>query len=223
LYRGTGNIIPLEIIGKIAVAKRAFDCIISAIALIFLFPILTVLAVAVRLRLGAPIFFRQTRPGLNAQPFSILKFRTMIDAHDSEGNVLPDSARLTPFGRFLRSSSLDELPELWNVLKGEMSLVGPRPLLMEYVPLYNAEQFRRHDVRPGITGWSQVNGRNAVSWDERFNDDSWYVNNQSLLLDLKILILTVRSVVRREGIESSAEMPMPKFTGSTGSCPGKDD
>ena len=160
--------------------------------------------------------FGSSGRGLDAQPFEILKFRTMTDAVGSDGGLLPDKDRLTAFGRFLRSSSLDELPELWNVLKGEMSLVGPRPLLMEYVPFYDKTQMRRHAMRPGITGWSQVNGRNAIGWDEKFALDVWYVDNQTMLLDLKILFMTVASLVRREGINASENVPMPKFTGSKG-------
>jgi lipopolysaccharide/colanic/teichoic acid biosynthesis glycosyltransferase len=196
--------------------KRAFDLLVASVALLLLSPLLLLLALLVRLFLGSPMLFRQTRPGLDAKPFEILKFRTMRDALDTDGQPLPDAQRLTRFGRFLRASSLDELPELWNVLKGEMSLVGPRPLLMEYVPLYSKEQQRRHAVRPGITGWSQVNGRNALSWDEKFAFDIWYVDNVSMRLDLKILLLTVASIVRREGINASADVPMPKFTGSNG-------
>lgn len=197
-------------------AKRAFDLFVSLTGLIVAAPLLLGLALLVRIFLGSPVLFRQVRPGLNAEPFEILKFRTMTDAIGPDGQLLPDSERLTRFGRFLRASSLDELPELWNVLKGEMSLVGPRPLLMEYVPLYNEQQMRRHAMRPGITGWSQVNGRNAISWDEKFALDIWYVDNQSMLLDLKILFMTVASIVKREGINASQDVPMPKFTGSKG-------
>ena len=197
-------------------AKRAFDIIVSLVGLIVAGPVLLIVAVLVRIFLGSPVLFRQQRPGLNAQPFEILKFRTMTDALAADGALLPDSDRLTAFGRFLRASSLDELPELWNVLKGEMSLIGPRPLLMEYVPLYNDTQFRRHAMRPGITGWSQVNGRNAIGWDQKFALDVWYVDNQSMLLDVKILFMTVSSLVRREGINASENVPMPKFTGSKG-------
>jgi lipopolysaccharide/colanic/teichoic acid biosynthesis glycosyltransferase len=196
--------------------KRAFDLIVALAGLIFLLPVLLVVALLVRIFLGSPVLFRQLRPGLDAQPFEILKFRTMLDANGPDGTPLPDTERLTRFGRFLRASSLDELPELWNVLKGEMSLVGPRPLLMEYVPLYTEQQMRRHAVRPGITGWSQVNGRNAIGWDQKFAQDIWYVENQSFLLDLKILVLTVASIIRREGINASESVPMPKFTGSKG-------
>jgi lipopolysaccharide/colanic/teichoic acid biosynthesis glycosyltransferase len=195
-------------------AKRAVDVIISLAGLILAGPVLSIVALLVRMFLGSPVLFRQQRPGLNAKPFEILKFRTMTDAVGADGALLPDKDRLTAFGRFLRSSSLDELPELWNVLKGEMSLIGPRPLLMEYVPLYDQTQMRRHNMRPGITGWSQVNGRNAIGWDEKFALDVWYVDNQSMLLDLKILFMTVASLVRREGINASENVPMPKFTGS---------
>ena len=195
-------------------AKRAFDVLVSLCGLIVAGPVLLVVALLVRVFLGSPVLFRQQRPGLNAKAFEILKFRTMTDAVGADGALLPDKDRLTAFGRFLRSSSLDELPELWNVLKGEMSLVGPRPLLMEYVPLYDETQMRRHNMRPGITGWSQVNGRNAIGWDEKFALDVWYVDNQSMLLDLKILVMTVASLVRREGINASENVPMPKFTGS---------
>ena len=195
-------------------AKRAFDILVSLAGLIIAGPVLLTVALLVRIFLGSPVLFRQQRPGLNAKAFEILKFRTMTDAVGPDGALLPDKDRLTAFGRFLRSSSLDELPELWNVLKGEMSLIGPRPLLMEYVPLYAETQMRRHNMRPGITGWSQVNGRNAIGWDEKFALDVWYVDNQSMLLDLKILIMTVASLVRREGINASEHVPMPKFTGS---------
>ena len=196
--------------------KRAFDIIVSLAGLIFAGPMLIIAALLVRIFLGSPVLFRQQRPGLDAQPFEILKFRTMTDAVGADGALLPDKDRLTAFGRFLRSSSLDELPELWNVLKGEMSLIGPRPLLMEYVPLYTETQMRRHAMRPGITGWSQVNGRNAIGWDEKFALDVWYVDNQSMVLDVKILLMTLASLVRREGINASEDVPMPKFTGSKG-------
>ncbi len=196
--------------------KRALDIVASLVGLLLLSPLLLLLALLVRIFLGSPVLFRQVRPGMDARPFQILKFRTMLDANGPDGEPLPDGQRLTRFGRFLRASSLDELPELWNVLKGEMSLVGPRPLLMEYVPLYDATQRRRHEVRPGITGWSQINGRNAISWDEKFALDIWYVDNRSLWLDVKILFLTVAAIVRRDGINSSEEVPMPKFTGSKG-------
>jgi sugar transferase EpsL len=194
--------------------KRIFDVIAAASALCLFAPVLLVLAVLVRIRLGTPILFSQIRPGLGGRPFRMYKFRTMTDARDAEGNLLPDHVRLTPLGKFLRSSSLDELPELWNVLKGDMSLVGPRPLLMEYLPLYNQRQNRRHEVRPGITGWAQVNGRNAIGWDQKFELDVWYVENQSFWLDLKILFLTVWKVIRRDGISAAGEATMPKFTGT---------
>lgn len=195
-------------------SKRLFDLLVSATALLLLAPLLALIAWQVRRRLGAPVLFRQLRPGRNGMPFEIVKFRTMRDAVDAHGEPLPDHERLTPFGRWLRASSIDELPELWNVLKGDMSLVGPRPLLMEYLPLYDAEQFRRHAVRPGVTGWAQVNGRNALSWEEKFRLDLWYVDHQSFALDLKILALTLAKVLAREGISAAGEATMPKFTGS---------
>lgn len=194
--------------------KRLFDIMASAIGLLLLSPVIAVIAFQIRRKLGSPVLFRQTRPGKDGKPFEMIKFRTMLDAVDEEGNPLPDAQRMTPFGAFLRSTSLDELPELWNVLKGDMSLVGPRPLLMEYLPLYSPEQFRRHEVRPGITGWAQVNGRNAISWEEKFKLDVWYVDNRSFWLDLKILYLTVKKVVVREGISGEGEVTMSKFTGS---------
>lgn len=194
--------------------KRLFDITAATLALLLLGLPLLVLAWQVRRKLGSPVLFRQVRPGLRGQPFEMVKFRTMTDARGPDGQLLPDAERLTAFGRFLRSSSLDELPELWNVLKGEMSLVGPRPLLMEYLPLYSREQARRHEVRPGITGWAQVNGRNALSWDDKFKLDVWYVDHRSLWLDIKILWLTVRKVVVREGISAAGEATMPKFTGT---------
>ncbi|AKV95084.1 sugar transferase [Marinobacter sp. CP1] len=195
-------------------SKRFFDLIVSLIALIVLLPVIFLVAVQIRRKLGSPIFFRQTRPGKNGKPFEMIKFRTMLDAVDSKRNPLPDDQRMTPFGKLLRSTSLDELPELWNVLKGEMSLVGPRPLLMEYLPLYSEEQYRRHDVRPGVTGWAQVNGRNAISWEDKFRLDVWYVDNQSFLLDLKILFLTIKKVLVRDGISGEGEATMSKFTGN---------
>lgn len=194
--------------------KRLFDLTASIVLLLLLAPAIALLALQVASKLGRPVMFRQTRPGLHGKPFRMVKFRTMTDKRGLDGKLLPDAERLTPFGLWLRSSSLDELPELWNVLKGEMSLVGPRPLLMEYLPLYNAEQARRHEVRPGITGWAQVNGRNALSWEEKFRLDVWYVDNRSLGLDIKILWLTVRKVLLREGISAAGEATMPKFTGS---------
>jgi len=194
--------------------KRTIDILGSAFGLLLFSPVLVVVAAWVRLRLGSPILFRQVRPGLGGQPFQMLKFRTMLDAVDAAGQPLPDGERMTGLGRFLRSSSLDELPELWNVLKGDMSLVGPRPLLMEYLPLYSPQQARRHDVRPGVSGWAQINGRNSVSWDDKFAMDVWYVQNQSLLLDLQIIALTVIKVVKRDGISAAGEATVSKFAGS---------
>jgi lipopolysaccharide/colanic/teichoic acid biosynthesis glycosyltransferase len=193
--------------------KRLFDIVCSALALLLLWPLLMALFILIRIYLGSPALFRQQRPGLHGRPFMMVKFRTMLDAVDGNGDPLPDELRLTRFGRFLRGTSLDELPELWNVLKGEMSLVGPRPLLMEYLPLYSAEQARRHEVRPGITGWAQVNGRNALSWPEKFALDVWYVDNRSLLLDIRILMLTVKKVFIREGISADGQATMSRFTG----------
>ena len=201
--------------------KRLFDFLLALLALLLLALPLLVLALLVRRKLGSPVLFRQTRPGLHGQPFEMVKFRTMTDARGADGALLPDAVRLTPFGRFLRASSLDELPELWNVLKGEMSLVGPRPLLMEYLPLYSAEQYRRHEVRPGVTGWAQVNGRNAISWEEKFALDVWYVEQQSLALDIKILWLTVKKVLLRDGISAAGEATMAKFTGVSGAADKK--
>jgi lipopolysaccharide/colanic/teichoic acid biosynthesis glycosyltransferase len=199
--------------------KRMFDIAAASSALLALAPVYAVTAYKVKKNLGSPVLFRQVRPGLDGKPFEMLKFRSMKDAVDSEGNVLPDSERLTDFGKRLRDSSLDELPELWNVIKGDMSLVGPRPLLMEYLPLYNDEQKRRHHVRPGITGYAQVNGRNAIGWDEKFALDAWYVENQSLWLDIKILAKTVKKVVIKDGISAEGEATMPKFTGSMAAEP----
>lgn len=193
--------------------KRVLDVVGAGVGLLVLSPVLIIVSLMVRRQMGAPVFFRQTRPGLGGKPFQMIKFRTMRDAIDANGNPLPDSERLTRLGRFLRSSSLDELPELWNVLKGDMSLVGPRPLLVEYLPLYSKEQARRHEVRPGVTGWAQINGRNAISWDEKFALDVWYVDNRNLKLDLKIIWLTIRKVVKREGISAAGEATMPRFTG----------
>ena len=193
--------------------KRIFDIAAALLAGILLCIPLLFLIWQVRRKLGGPVFFRQIRPGLHGQPFLMVKFRTMTDKRGLDGQLLPDAARLTVFGRFLRASSLDELPELWNVLKGDMSLVGPRPLLMEYLPLYSPEQTRRHEVRPGITGWAQVNGRNALSWEEKFKLDVWYADHRSLWLDVKILCLTVRKVLVREGISGDGEATMSKFTG----------
>jgi len=194
--------------------KRLFDIVAASLGLLLLSPAIAVVAYMIRRRLGSPILFRQVRPGMNGKPFEMVKFRTMRDAVDAHGNALPDAQRMTPFGSFLRSSSLDELPELWNVIKGDMSLVGPRPLLMEYLPLYNTEQLRRHDVRPGVTGWAQINGRNALTWEEKFKLDTWYVDNRSFWLDLKIIFLTVRKVLLRDGISAQGEATMSKFTGS---------
>ena len=194
--------------------KRAFDIAASTSALVVLSPVLAITAYKVKKELGSPVLFRQTRPGLHGKPFEMIKFRTMKDATDKEGNALPDSQRLTEFGKKLRASSLDELPELWNVLKGDMSLVGPRPLLMEYLPLYNAEQAKRHNVRPGVTGYAQVNGRNSLSWEDKFKLDTWYVEHQSFLLDLKILLKTVKKVIIKDGISAEGEATMTKFTGS---------
>ncbi len=193
--------------------KRLFDLLMAGIALLVFSPILLVVSILVRLKLGSPILFSQVRPGLNSQPFKMFKFRTMLDVIDAHGYVLPDDQRLTPFGSLLRSTSLDELPGLWNVLKGDMSLVGPRPLLVEYLPLYTPEQAKRHNVRPGVTGWAQVNGRNAISWEQKFKLDSWYVENQSFWLDLKIILLTIRKVVKRDGISAEGEVTMSKFEG----------
>jgi hypothetical protein len=201
-------------VGKVVkVLKRQFDLVLALLGLLILSPFLMVLMLLIRLKLGAPVFFTQTRPGKDGDPFRMVKFRSMTDARGADGELLPDAVRITPFGRFLRTSSLDELPELWNVLKGDMSLVGPRPLLMEYLPLYTPEQARRHAVRPGITGWAQVNGRNALSWDDKFKLDVWYVDNQTLWLDIKILWLTVRKVMVSEGISAVGEATMSKFTG----------
>jgi len=194
--------------------KRLFDVVAAGLGLLVLSPVIAVVALLVRRRLGSPVFFRQVRPGLDGKPFEMVKFRTMRDALDAQGNPLPDDQRMAPFGTLLRSSSLDELPELWNVVKGDMSLVGPRPLLMEYVPLYDAMQVRRHEVRPGVTGWAQINGRNALSWEEKFKLDVWYVDNRSFWLDLKILFLTVKKVLVRDGISGEGEVTMSKFTGS---------
>ena len=194
--------------------KRFIDISASLCALILLAPVMAIVAWNIRKKLGSPVLFRQVRPGRDGKPFEMVKFRTMRDAVDSDGNPLEDAQRMTPFGAFLRASSLDELPELWNVLKGDMSLVGPRPLLMEYLPLYSAEQNRRHELRPGVTGWAQVNGRNALSWDEKFKLDIWYVDNQSLWLDLRIIFMTVKKVVVKEGISASGEVTMSKFTGN---------
>lgn len=193
--------------------KRIFDILMAFTLLILLIGPLLVLAIMIRCKLGSPILFSQNRPGLNGVPFTLFKFRTMTDAVDAQGHLLSDENRLTPFGRLLRRTSLDELPELWNVLRGDMSLVGPRPLLMEYLPLYTQDQSRRHEVRPGITGWAQVNGRNLLSWDERFRLDVWYVDHHSVLLDIKILFITIKKVFKREGISAKGDATMPKFKG----------
>lgn len=194
--------------------KRIFDVVSVLAAIFFLWPILLLLVCLIRIKLGAPVFFTQIRPGMHGNPFCMIKFRTMTDARNSQGQLLPDADRLRPFGQFLRSTSLDELPGLWSVLKGDMSLVGPRPLLMEYLPLYSPKQARRHEVRPGITGWAQVNGRNAISWEEKFKLDVWYVDNRSLCLDIKILLMTVKKVLVREGISATGEATMTPFRGS---------
>jgi sugar transferase EpsL len=191
--------------------KRVFDFCFTLIAVFFLSPLLIVLALMVRLILGKPVLFRQHRPGIHGRPFTIYKFRTMTEACDAHGNLLPDGERLTRFGRFLRSTSLDELPELFNVLKGDMSLVGPRPLLMQYIDRYTPEQARRHEVKPGLTGWSQVNGRNAISWEEKFRLDVWYVDNRSIWLDLKIIFITAWMIIRREGINQPGQPTMEEF------------
>lgn len=194
--------------------KRSFDVLVSFSALILVSPLLILLSVLIRIDLGRSILFVQDRPGLNGRLFPLIKFRTMVDARDDQGQSLPDSVRLTPFGKWLRASSLDELPELWNVLRGDMSLVGPRPLLVQYLPLYSIEQARRHDVRPGITGWAQVNGRNALTWNEKFALDIWYVDNQSFRLDIGILVRTMVKVLAREGISADGEATMPPFEGN---------
>ncbi|MBT1258750.1 sugar transferase [Pseudomonas sp. VS40] len=194
--------------------KRIFDIVASTIGLIILSPVIAFTAWRIRKRLGSPVLFRQVRPGLGGKPFEMIKFRTMRDAVNRDGRPLPDAERMTPYGAFLRATSLDELPELINVLKGDMSLVGPRPLLMEYLPLYSPEQFRRHEVKPGVTGWAQINGRNELSWDDKFKLDVWYVNNRSFWLDIKIIFLTVKKVVVRDGISAAGEATMSKFTGN---------
>ena len=194
--------------------KRLLDIIIASIALILLSPLYFYVAHKVKKNLGSPVLFRQVRPGLHGKPFEMIKFRSMKDAVDAQGNLLPDSERLTPFGKMLRSSSLDEMPELWNVIKGDMSIVGPRPLLMEYLPLYNQEQAKRHLVRPGMTGHAQVNGRNAISWEEKFKLDTWYVENQSVWLDFKIMLKTVKKVLAKDDINAENDATMPKFSGN---------
>jgi sugar transferase EpsL len=200
---------------------RIFNLAATTLGLFAIWPLVMILALLVRIKLGSPILFRQQRPGLHGRPFMMYKFRTMTDERDADGNLLPDVNRLTPFGKFLRSSSLDELPELINVLKGDMSLVGPRPLLMEYLPLYSPEQARRHELRPGITGWAQVNGRNAISWEEKFRLDVWYVDHQSFFLDLKILYMTFAKVFKREGISQEGQATMEAFRGSQSELHGE--
>ena len=195
--------------------KRLLDIVIASSALVLLSPVYAFVAYKVRKNLGSPVLFRQVRPGLNGKPFEMIKFRSMKDAVDAQGNPLPDRERLTPFGQMLRSSSLDEMPELWNVIKGEMSIVGPRPLLMEYLPLYNEQQAKRHNVRPGITGYAQVNGRNAISWEKKFELDTWYVENRSLWLDFKIMLKTVQKVLSKDDISAEGEATMSKFTGTS--------
>ncbi|MEI4801774.1 sugar transferase [Bacillus sp. NPDC077411] len=193
--------------------KRIFDLLISLFLLLCLSSVIVVVAVLVRLKLGSPIIFKQQRPGLHGKPFYLYKFRTMTDERDNQGKSLPDQVRLTTFGKFLRKCSLDELPQLINVVKGDLSLVGPRPLLMEYLSLYSSEQAKRHDVKPGITGWAQVNGRNAITWEEKFKLDVWYVNNQSFLIDMKILFLTLIKVFKSEGVNQDGHVTMERFTG----------
>ncbi len=197
-----------------SIVKRLFDLVVSISGLLLLLPLLLMIAILIRWKLGVPILFRQERPGLNGRPFTLYKFRTMLDSHSQDGEPLSDKERLTPFGLFIRKTSLDELPELWNILKGDMSLVGPRPLLNEYLHYYSTEQARRHEVRPGLTGWSQVNGRNAVEWEERLARDVWYVDNQTFLLDLKILWRTLLVVMRADGINQDGQATMTKFRGS---------
>ncbi len=194
-------------------AKRLFDLVLLFVGLTLVLPLFLIVALMVRIRLGSPVFFRQMRPGYKGRPFELIKFRTMTDDRDSAGGLLEDGARLTPFGRALRATSLDELPELWNILKGEMSFVGPRPLLMHYLPLYSSEQARRHDVLPGITGWAQVKGRNALNWEEKFEYDVWYVDNRSLKLDLKILAMTIGLIFSGKGVSADGHATMPPFEG----------
>ncbi|HEX8584871.1 MAG TPA: sugar transferase [Allosphingosinicella sp.] len=233
-YPASGSLSPvpksLQLNGRTAMGlpmprfdpKRPTDILLSALGLVALAPVMAAVAVAVAAALGRPVFFRQERPGLHGKPFRLIKFRTMLDAVDSDGNPLDDARRLTRFGRFLRASSLDELPELWNILKGDMSLVGPRPLLMQYLPLYTPEQARRHDVRPGLTGWSQVNGRNALGWPDKLALDVWYVDNRSFRLDFKILLMTVAKVLSRAGIAAEGSETMPEFRGDGDSRDGSD-
>jgi len=194
--------------------KRLMDIVGSLIGLALSSPLIIVVAIVIYFTMGRPIFFKQIRPGLRGTPFLIYKFRTMLDLRDENGNLLPDEKRLTKIGKFLRNTSLDELPELWNVLKGDMSLVGPRPLLMEYLGRYTPEQARRHNVKPGITGWAQINGRNAISWDEKFKLDLWYVDNWNIFLDLKIIFITLIKVIKREGVSAEGHATMPEFKGN---------
>lgn len=196
------------------VIKRFFDIFFSLFFIVILSPILLIVCLLVRIKLGSPIFFRQKRPGLHGKVFTMFKFRSMIDKKDAEGNLLPDTDRLTRLGKFLRSTSIDELPELYNILKGDMSFVGPRPLLVKYLERYSPEQARRHEVKPGLTGWAQVNGRNAISWEEKFKLDVWYVDNWNLMLDIKILWMTVIKVFKREGISAEGEATMKEFLGN---------
>lgn len=195
------------------IVKRILDFTATVAGLLILTPVFLIVALLIRLKLGSPIFFYQMRAGKGGKPFQMIKFRTMVEAYDKNGELLPDDKRMTSFGSFLRSSSLDELPELWNVIKGDMSLVGPRPLLLEYLPLYSDEQARRHEVLPGVTGWAQINGRNAIGWDEKLKLDIWYVDNKSFQLDLKIILITINKVLRREGITAKEQVTMSKFTG----------
>ena len=195
--------------------KRLLDIVIASSALVLLSPVYALVAYKVKKNLGSPVLFRQVRPGLHGKPFEMIKFRTMKDALDAQGNPLPDSERLTPFGKMLRATSLDEMPELWNVIKGDMSIVGPRPLLMEYLSFYNEQQAKRHNVRPGITGYAQVNGRNAISWEKKFELDTWYVENRSLWLDFKIMLKTVQKVLSKDDISAEGEATMSKFTGTS--------
>ena len=194
--------------------KRLFDLVFVIHVFLVFMPLFLIIYMMVLIKLNRPVFFSQTRPGLDCKPFKIFKFRTMLEAIDKKGNALPDHLRLTTFGKFLRSTSLDELPSLWNIFKGEMSVVGPRPLLMEYLPLYSCEQIKRHLVKPGLTGWAQVNGRNAISWNDKFKFDLWYVENQSFWLDVKIICLTIKKVFLRDGISAEGEVTMHKFTGN---------
>lgn len=203
------------------IAKRIFDLLLLLLSLPVLLPIGLIVALLIRIKLGSPVLFRQERPGLEGRPFELVKFRSMLDAREADGTLLSDEMRLTDFGHKLRASSLDELPELWNIAKGEMSFVGPRPLLMQYLPLYSKEQARRHDVLPGVTGWAQIKGRNALSWDEKFRFDVWYVDNRSLWLDIKILVLTLGTIVSRKGVSADEHVTMPPFEGNNDEAGGK--